>query len=535
MNEEEFKQLSEKDLREKVLIPLFEAMGYSDVEHYHGGENEKGKDIVFWDKDRLGQRKNYAVVVKAGKITGQARVSKNSASEVEFQIRQAIGSPFLDPATSAVHDVDECWVISNQEIQKQARDAIYTALKASNLEKKITFLQGSEIWRLVRKHLWSPANAIAELLSKANELDSHYIPKYTLSDNSVQVELIEKFPGASEEKPIEGKFGFVFPETEEGQEKLEELKQSFESGMPATIPSHFIHNIEMPEFAKLLLMFPDKENLQSLSLLPIPDDKIVYCNIIVKNNSKSQFTLQSVPFKIIRVGSKEISIENDNQPSYLSMQLSARKKSETKINISINLQNLNAKQLLDGLKLKQFLSSPFSFRLVNSETNIFILQKEFDNIMPNPPDETLLEFVGILAEVQQKTGQVIKVPVREYTKSEIQTVFQLKDIISGKPLLGAVGNSISINVKDHKEIRKMIDGEHPIQLAVEQICMANLFDQEISLGKQRIHFPEAQLTNRNDLINFLEDQSTSNNEVVTAHFEALTPPHITFAEWTKSA
>jgi hypothetical protein len=58
-------QMKEDDLRELVLIPLLRALGYRDVYKYHGGDNEKGKDIVCWDLGKLGNRVNLALVVKA--------------------------------------------------------------------------------------------------------------------------------------------------------------------------------------------------------------------------------------------------------------------------------------------------------------------------------------------------------------------------------------------------------------------------------------------------------------------------------------
>jgi hypothetical protein len=48
--------MSEEQFRTAVLIPLFEAMGFHNVYHYHGGIGEKGKDIVMWKTGNMGQR-----------------------------------------------------------------------------------------------------------------------------------------------------------------------------------------------------------------------------------------------------------------------------------------------------------------------------------------------------------------------------------------------------------------------------------------------------------------------------------------------
>jgi hypothetical protein len=58
--------MKEKELQRGVLVPLFEAWGFNDVE-VHQGTTEVGKDLVMWKTGDLGERLNYAVVVKANR------------------------------------------------------------------------------------------------------------------------------------------------------------------------------------------------------------------------------------------------------------------------------------------------------------------------------------------------------------------------------------------------------------------------------------------------------------------------------------
>lgn len=46
--QEQIDAMSEAQLREIVLIPLFRAMKFREVTHFHGGTLEQGKDIVMW-------------------------------------------------------------------------------------------------------------------------------------------------------------------------------------------------------------------------------------------------------------------------------------------------------------------------------------------------------------------------------------------------------------------------------------------------------------------------------------------------------
>ncbi len=57
------KVTSEDVFINEVLKPLFEALGYEGVTClHHTGRAEHGKDIVFYEKDRLGGFTFYAVV-----------------------------------------------------------------------------------------------------------------------------------------------------------------------------------------------------------------------------------------------------------------------------------------------------------------------------------------------------------------------------------------------------------------------------------------------------------------------------------------
>src|ERR1041384_7780216 len=125
--------MKEKELQRDVLVPLFEAWGFHDVE-VHQGTTEAGKDLVMWKPGDLGERLNYAVVVKAKPISGKA-AGKSSAAEVRFQIEQAFSTEWYDSKTTQAERADRCFVICSKEIKKEAIFAIQGVLNASNLDK----------------------------------------------------------------------------------------------------------------------------------------------------------------------------------------------------------------------------------------------------------------------------------------------------------------------------------------------------------------------------------------------------------------
>src|SRR5689334_8394091 len=137
---EQISKMKEVQLQKDILAPLFRAMGFKDV-HINQGPNEIGKDIVMWRPGIFGERENYAVVVKAKKISGKA-IGNSSAANVRFQIEQAFGEPFDDPVTTEKRSVERCFVVSSKEISGQAIRAIKGILRNNNLEKVTRFIGG---------------------------------------------------------------------------------------------------------------------------------------------------------------------------------------------------------------------------------------------------------------------------------------------------------------------------------------------------------------------------------------------------------
>ena len=109
------RKLSEDRLREEVLIPLFKKMKLSDVIEYHGGVSEKGKDIIFYEKDSFDNRIYTGVVLKKGNITGSASGS-GGAMTILNQIQQTFHNPYTNIYELKELIIDKCIVITSGEI-----------------------------------------------------------------------------------------------------------------------------------------------------------------------------------------------------------------------------------------------------------------------------------------------------------------------------------------------------------------------------------------------------------------------------------
>jgi hypothetical protein len=88
---------SEDDFVHNVLKPLFDAMGFEGVTClHHTGRPEYGKDIVFYERDRLGGFTYYAVVACVGKIYAASSKAKTRNSGHYQKI---------------IDQVEKCWLM----------------------------------------------------------------------------------------------------------------------------------------------------------------------------------------------------------------------------------------------------------------------------------------------------------------------------------------------------------------------------------------------------------------------------------------
>jgi site-specific recombinase XerD len=190
-----FQRMNEADLRKEVLLPLLRAMGFKDVYEYHGGPGEKGKDIVCWKPDEVGNRENLALVVKATQITGKAQITKGTAGEVQTQIRQCFGSAYTDPISGEEEPVHRVWVVSNKTIHKEAVEAITSAIASPVLMRCVRFVDGDKLWDLVETHEYlmsTIAREIERFLNQHEARSPHTARTYRSGLNRFQKFLIDQ-------------------------------------------------------------------------------------------------------------------------------------------------------------------------------------------------------------------------------------------------------------------------------------------------------------------------------------------------------
>src|SRR3990167_6234399 len=114
MNKEEklklLRKLSEKDLTQKFLIPLYESkgMGCKNVRYTHT-KLEFGKDIIYYKEDEYENRICTGVQVKKTKIT------TDGIDRIFRQISEAFGEAFIDLSSGKKKDLHKFIVLTSNE------------------------------------------------------------------------------------------------------------------------------------------------------------------------------------------------------------------------------------------------------------------------------------------------------------------------------------------------------------------------------------------------------------------------------------
>jgi hypothetical protein len=138
---------NEADLREKLAVLFSKMRGIHGVQITHG-QQEYGKDLVFYAKDALDDSILYACVVKKDKLSGAAD-GQGSARNVLNQVEEALDTPHLNPA-SQEEDVAYVYVISPYDCPQTTLRSIKGKLKSR--AGQVKFLCGRLLLEKFAKH-----------------------------------------------------------------------------------------------------------------------------------------------------------------------------------------------------------------------------------------------------------------------------------------------------------------------------------------------------------------------------------------------
>lgn len=128
--------LSELVFTNDYVIPMFRETGYNDV-RYTGGNEEHGRDVTFYDFDRLGNREDMAAQVKIGDISGVAVIRTVISEAIS-----AFENPFVDPYSHESKNIHILFVITSGNITPHALQEIKNGLVGY---PRIHFMNGRRV------------------------------------------------------------------------------------------------------------------------------------------------------------------------------------------------------------------------------------------------------------------------------------------------------------------------------------------------------------------------------------------------------
>ena len=141
MNETEYEYTN------KVIIPLLKHMGYMEVTYNHGID-EFGKDIVFSEYDRFGNKKYHATQVKVGNISGG---NKSDINDIINHIQNAFCMEFPDLITRTSVSISDFFLITSGEFRGNAKTKLLSDKRLQTYKHRIYFYEGHNIEELFEK------------------------------------------------------------------------------------------------------------------------------------------------------------------------------------------------------------------------------------------------------------------------------------------------------------------------------------------------------------------------------------------------
>ncbi len=404
-------ELDEKALRDDVLLPLFRAMDFHDPMLYHGGVLEQGKDIVMWKSGEIRERINYAVVVKAGKISGKA-AGKSSAAEVFFQIQQCFGDGYLDKVDLVGHQIDVCWVVTSGTITKEARGSLKSALNTNHL-RGVELIDGDKLWELTQRFL--PATIVLDQLTSAGKtldsLSGEYRILATTGGESVALTIEPRDAGMDGADAAEITTTFQFPDTPEGREINIALQEHFRSGSSVRIPAKFVSKVQVPTVLQWLMGSDAVSGDVTIGEASTGQHLLV--DLVITDSESDSATLSHVDLKNERAGSEQAIFSNVQQDAPWLVRLSFDRASRSVgLTVTLRLADHDARTVRNACRFFALLSRGGSLEIRGSHSGIPLMTTpaKFGSVDSALTDPRWLEFLDDLVYIQERMRIALRLP-----------------------------------------------------------------------------------------------------------------------------
>lgn len=389
--------LDEATFRTRILIPLFRAMGYRDVDHTHG-PNELGHDIVMWDEARDGTRDYVAVVVKKGNINARA---SGDANTVRTQVLQAFGTKISDKTDDEDYHVRTVIVATTGTIRKEAQTAIRNQLQGPQ-RQALKFWDGETVRDHLSRHL--PEQRVPDYLAAVhNRLANleHFEVGASVRPEGLLYAITPRVDGT-----VVAQSTFTFPETPEGNEALAAYERFVEGGEGVRISGEHIESFVHHEELERLFGGGTPPWIEIEE--PVLSDTFTV-EALVKPAARRYAGLS---LSVSRAGTKRGTLQTNVRAHPLSLsvrvELLGENRNEVSTQIGLNLESHSARDALQALRVWEAVSDGATYRIIHDQTGTVLLDVEnaASDMRPHP----LAGYVRDLCAIDDHLGSTLQVP-----------------------------------------------------------------------------------------------------------------------------
>ena len=426
---EYLKSISEQQFALKCLMPLYRKMGFNDVEFYHGGILEQGKDLTMW-LEADGERRNYAVVVKKGDLSG-AVTGSNNAGQVSTQVRQCFGTSFKDKRTLEERPVHFCYVVASGSISKETRHSLESLL--GEFRDRLELFGGDDILVSLREH-----GLVIGEMAQLHDFQANLAQAITDADitvtvgnNNGPVITVAQKPGS---QPPKLGFKIKIDQSEEGKLLHKQLKEFQEQGGSIRFPGSTIELTKVPEVLQKLGFAATPTQEVTIQQLPF---ELGTFSLVWETDDHERAALDGVILILSKRGN--LSGELRTKPGSGAFEFYAtffRDPIGMNFVFTPAFPCRNVKEVHDVLKFELALREPGDFSVVDRKTGLSLFAGRSKGFSVPDHVSVMEKIFSQLVTIQNKTGRVLTYS-RELTDDDLQQMQAVYAVVTTGSYLGS--------------------------------------------------------------------------------------------------
>lgn len=373
-----------------------------------------------------------------------------------------------------------------------------------------------------------PLRQLAELKNNLDDIDTHY---KIVATTEGKFEIYEKFPGASEEKPLTTSFT-VIPD----QETKEAIQRHIDTGEQLTINNQCIKDVILPELFYKLFNLDTSEI--TVVIGPNRSEKIIKTRLILQPYNGENVIIEDIELKNISTGKKQAIISNEHQNHIFNIKfiLDYTYKDDfhsckTDVSLTLDSRELNLRDQLLVDRYYYAICKGSKLYFENIETGTPLIDLGFLKI-DNPPDHPKwVPILEALLLIQTATRTQFSVP-RSLSDEEVKLILNIAYVIKNGISKGDVKYTVEVNTHIAQEI---LDKKPTIEFSTYSEEQVLIQGKRVNLGMswitcnpvlsvdEQIRLREEIKKNPEQARHLAEFATTPENQALSYFFDFLSP------------